>query len=150
MLKRLNRVGFVSLAIAVLLGVMVSSTVAAAPARAKISAHLTKTSFKSAQAGSVKLKYSFSAKSKSFAYLLNIKNGAKWQTVKSVKQKGSFKGSKTMTVSTLFAGKTVKVGNYKLKLSADGGSKTLYFNVIKAADDNDNTCTTDSCLYSQG
>lgn len=47
----------------------------------KISAHLTKKSFKSSQAGSVKLIYKFSATSKSFSYLLSVKKGAKWQTV---------------------------------------------------------------------
>ena len=49
---------------------------------AKISAHLTKTSFTAAQAGSVKLVYKFSAPSKSFGYLLTFKRGKKWQTVK--------------------------------------------------------------------
>lgn len=50
----------------------------------KISAHLTKTSFKSSQAGTVKLVYKFSVQSKSFSYLLTLKKGKKWQTVKSV------------------------------------------------------------------
>jgi len=98
----------------------------------KISARLTKTSFKPAQVGSVRLIYKFSATSKRFSYLLSFKKGAKWQKVKSVKKKGSFKGSKSMTVKKVFAGKPVKVGKYRLKLSADGGSKTLSFKVIKA------------------
>ena len=37
-----------------------------------------------------------------------------------------------MTIKKVFAGKSVKVGSYKLKLSADGGSKTLSFKVTKA------------------
>jgi hypothetical protein len=96
---------------------------------ARISAHLTKTSFKSSQAGAVKLIYSFSATSKSFGYLLTFKKGPKWRTVKSVKKKGTFKGSKSMTVRKVFAGKPVKVGRYRLELSADGGRKLLSFKV---------------------
>ena len=98
---------------------------------AKISAHLTKTSFTPAQAGKVKLIYSFSATSKSFSYLLTFKKGSRWQAVKSVIKIGSFKGSKSMTVKQVFAGNPVKVGSYRLKLSADGGSKLLSFKVIK-------------------
>ena len=48
-----------------------------------------------------------------------------------VKKKGSFKGSHTMTVKKVFGGKAVKVGSYRLKLSADGGSKTSNFTVKK-------------------
>jgi hypothetical protein len=96
---------------------------------ARISAHLTKTSFKRSQAGSVKLIYRFSATSKHFSYLLSFKKGSKWLAVKSVKKKGTFKGSKSMTVKKVFAGKSVKVGSYRLKLSADGGSKLLSFKV---------------------
>ena len=81
----------------------------------KISAHLTKTSFKSSQAGSVKLIYRFSSSSKSFSYLLNFKKGSKWRTVKKV-----------------FAGKSVKIGSYRLKLSADKGSKSLNFKVVSS------------------
>jgi alpha-tubulin suppressor-like RCC1 family protein len=98
----------------------------------KISAHLTKTSFKSSQAGQVKLIYKFSKPSKSFGYLLTFKKGSKWQTVKSVKKRGSFKGSHKITVKKVFAGKPVKVGKYRLKLSADGGRKLLSFKVLKA------------------
>lgn len=99
---------------------------------ARISAHLTKTSFKSAQAGSVKLIYKFSKPSKSFSYLLTFKKGSKWQKVKSVKKTGTFKGSKSMTVKKVFAGKSVKVGYYRLKLTSDGGSKLLSFKVVSA------------------
>ena len=99
---------------------------------AKISAHLTKTSLTSSQAGSVKLVYSFSATSKSFGYLLSFKKGSKWQTVKSVRKTGSFNGSKSMTVNQVFAGKPLTAGSYRLKLSADGGNKLLSFKVVKA------------------
>ncbi len=98
----------------------------------KISARLTKTSFKPAQIGSVRLIYKFSRASKRFSYLLTFKQGSKWQTVKRVKKRGTFRGSKSMTVKKVFAGKTVKVGSYRLRLSADRGSKLLRFKVVKA------------------
>jgi len=147
MLKRLCRIGVISIAVALLFGLTVTPTVAA-PSSAAISAHLTKTSFKSSQAGSVKLVYSISVRSTTFSYLLSLKKGKKWQTVKSVKQKGRFKGSKTMTVKKVFAGKPVKVGSYKLVLSVDRGHKTLGFKVIKTP--SRPPCTSDACLYTQG
>jgi hypothetical protein len=104
----------------------------AAVSGAEISAHLTSTSFTSAKAGSVKLVYKFSKPSKSFSYLLTRKTASKWQKVRSVKKKGHFEGSKSMTVKKVFAGKSVKIGSYRLKLSADKGSKLLSFNVVKA------------------
>ena len=100
---------------------------------ATISAHLTKKSFTKAEAKKVKLVYKFSATGKSFGYLLSFKKGSKWQTVKSVKKTGSFKGSYSMTVKKLFLKKPIKVGKYQLKLSADGGSKLLSFKVVAAA-----------------
>ena len=106
-------------------------TTATASGAAKISAHLTKTSFKASQASSVKLICKFSKKSGSFSYLLTFKKGSKWQTVKNVKKESYRKGSYTMTVKKLFAGKPVKVGSYRLKLSANGGSKLLSFKVVK-------------------
>jgi alpha-tubulin suppressor-like RCC1 family protein len=112
-----------------------STLAGAAPSKAsaaKISAHLTKKSFTKAQVKKVKVIYKFSARSKSFSYLLSLKKGSKWQKVKSVKKKGHFKGSKSMTIKKVFAGKPVKIGRYRLKLSADGGSKTLSFKVVKA------------------
>jgi Tol biopolymer transport system component len=99
-------------------------------ASGKISAaHLTKTSFERSQAVKVKLLYSFSPMSKSFAYLLSVKKKATWLTVRSVNKTGSFKGSYTMTVKRLFGGKAIKVGSYRLKLSADANSKLLTFRV---------------------
>ena len=95
-------------------------TAAAAPSShltttsgAKISDHFTKTRFTPAQAGKVKFIYKFSAPSKSFGYLLTFKKGSKWLKVKSVKKKVYFRGSHTMTVKKVFAGKPVKVGSYR-------------------------------------
>jgi hypothetical protein len=130
---RLRVVGLISSCLLVLLLVGAATAAPSKASAAKISAHLTKTSFKSSQARSVKLIYKFSAPSKSFAYKLTFKKGSKWQTVKSVKKKGSFKGKKSLTVKKVFAGKSIKVGSYRLKLSADGGSKLLKFKVVKAS-----------------
>jgi hypothetical protein len=44
---------------------------------------------------------------------------------------GSFTGAHSMTVTKLFAGRPVKVGKYRLKLSADAGSRLLVFQVTK-------------------
>ena len=138
-LARLRFSGFLLGCLLVLLSV--GAAAAAAPSahlstatasNAKISAHLTTTSFTSPQAGSVKLIYRFTAPSKHFNYLLTLKKGIKWVTVKSVKKTGSFRGSHTVTVKKLFAGKSVKVGSYRLKLSVDTGSKLLTFKVVKA------------------
>jgi hypothetical protein len=108
---------------------------------ARLSAHLTKKSFTSAEAKKVKLVYRFSSPSKSFSYLLTFKKGAKWLKVKNVKHKGYFKGSHAMTVKKVFAGKPVKVGRYRLKLSADGGRKLLSFKVVRGPSGSGSTPT---------
>lgn len=98
----------------------------------RISAHLSKMSFTASEAGSVKLIYRFSKPSKSFSYRLSFQNGSKWQLVtssKSKKKKGYFKGSRSVTVKKLFAGKPVTVGSYRLKLRADASQVTLSFRV---------------------
>ncbi len=91
------------------------------------SAKLSKKSFTAAQAKTVKLTVKFSPKSKKFNYLLQIKKG-KWVKVKAVNRSGSFT-TKTMTVKSIFAGKAVLKGAYRLKLSADANSRTLSFKV---------------------
>ncbi len=85
----------------------------------KIQAHLTKTSFTPDQASKVKLVYAFFSTCTSFAYVLALKMGSKWQTVESATKKGRFKGSHTTTVDTLFAGKPIEVGHYRLELAVD-------------------------------
>jgi len=120
------------LLLATVLVLVLVGTASGTTSSAKLSAHLTKTNFTSAQASKVKLICKFTAPSKSFAYAITIKSGKRWKTVKKVARKGSFKGSCTKTVKKLFAGKPVKVGSYKLKLSVDSGSKTLPFKVVKA------------------
>jgi hypothetical protein len=114
-----------------LLGVVSSS--ASTKAGGKVSASLSKTSFTAAQATTVKLVCKFSPASKRFDYLLSLKKGAKWVTLRSVNKTGSFKGSCTMTVKKLFGSKPVKVGQYRVKVSADVNSVTRSFKVVKAA-----------------
>jgi alpha-tubulin suppressor-like RCC1 family protein len=119
--------------VALLVGISALAGAASGSASAgKFSARLTKTSFTSSQAGSVKLVCKFKKKSGSFSYLLTLKKGKKWQTVKSVKKKSYSKGAATMTVKKVFAGKAVKLGSYRLKISANGAGKTLSFKVVKA------------------
>ena len=108
-----------------------SSGVAAGATRATVSGHLTKTRFTAAQAGSVQLNYRFTKTSSRFSILLTFQNGSGWRTVTSVKRTGQFKGSHTVTVKSLFAGKPVNVGSYRLKLSAERGSTLLRFTVLK-------------------
>jgi hypothetical protein len=96
-----------------------------------VSASLTKTSFTVAQAKTVKLVYKFSPASKHFGYLLSLKKGAKWVKVQSVNKKGSFKGTYRMTVKKLFGSKAVKVGQYRVEISADANSVTRTFKVVK-------------------
>jgi len=96
-----------------------------------VSAKLTKTSFPTSQAGTVKLVYKISLASKRFAYLLSQKKSAKWVKVRSLDKKGSFKGSHTMTVKALFGSKPVKVGRYRVKISAAANSVTRKFAVTE-------------------
>lgn len=108
-------------------------TVIAAPAiasaRTTITARLTSKSFTVAQAAQVKLNYRLSPASKRFAYRITMKSGSAWQTVKT----GTLKGAKSITVKRLFAPRTVKVGTYRLRISAARANRVLPFTVITAA-----------------
>ena len=108
-----------------------ASSAGSVTASARISAHLTKTSFAAADAATVKLIYKFSSKSVRFAYVLSRQQGAKWLKVRAISKRGSFRGSHTMTVKQLFGSSAVKVGRYRVKLSADANSATRSFTVIK-------------------
>jgi len=106
---------------------------ASARASSTISARLATTAFPVAQAGEVKLSYKFSSRSARFAYVLSRKQGANWLTVRSASERGSFRGSQTMTVKQLFGPKPVKVGQYRVRLSADANSVTLSFTLVQAS-----------------
>lgn len=93
------------------------------------SAKLSKTSLSSSRAGKVKLTCTFSPKSKLFAYVLSIKKGKKWAVVKSARKTGSF-ARLTLTVRQIFAGKPIKRGSYRLKLTADTNSRVIAFRII--------------------
>ena len=96
----------------------------------KFSASLTWTTFVASQTRSVKLIYKFPKPSKSFSYRLSVKRGSAWLPVASVAKKGSFSGRKKMSVSKLFAGRTIKVGYYRLQLSCPGVRKLLSFRIV--------------------
>jgi hypothetical protein len=104
----------------------------AAGSGARISGHLWSTRFTVSQGGSVRLTYSFSKPSTRFGYLISFATGPKWRRVVSVTKTGNFKGSHTTTIKRLFAGKTLTIGGYRLRLFADGGSTLLSFRVTKA------------------
>jgi PKD repeat protein len=95
----------------------------------KVFAYLTDKHFRLSQAGKVKFVYSFSPQSKRFGYVLSIKRGARWLAVRSVTSTGRFQGSRKMTIKQLFARKLIKIGRYRLKLSADTNQKVLTFKV---------------------
>jgi hypothetical protein len=122
-----------ALLIAILLLCGASPIASSSSLGARISARLAATSFTSAKASKVKLIYSFSATSRHFSYLLTRKAGTKWKSVKRVKKTGRFSGKHTMSVKAVFAGHAIGVGKYRLKLSADTGSKTLLFTVKKTS-----------------
>ena len=82
------------------------------------------------QVGSVKVVYNFSAKSSRFAYVLSRKAGSKWSRVRSVSNRGSFRGSHTMTVKTTFGSKPITASQYRLELSSSANSVTLSFSVV--------------------
>jgi hypothetical protein len=114
---------------------------ASVAASGRVTAHLTKTSFTAAQAESVKLVYAFSPASARFGYLLSLKKGANWVTVRSINKTGSFKGSYTMTVKQLFGSNALKIGQYRVKVSADANSVTRGFTVVKPPSDGGSTIT---------
>ncbi len=93
------------------------------------SAKLSKKAFARALARKVKVTLKFSPPSKHFNYALSIKKSGKWQKLKSVKKSGVFAGKRTLTLKSLFKGKSVKRGQYRLILSAERNSKTLKFKV---------------------
>jgi len=96
-----------------------------------VSCKLSKTSFPSSQAGKVKLTCKFSPKSKVLKWVLSLKQGKKRAVVKRVSKTGIYKAKYTTTVTKLFAGKRIKSGQYRLKLSSDNNSKTLKFRVTR-------------------
>ena len=110
---------------------VVSSGAAAKAGGKVVSAKLTpKTSFTAAQAKTIKLKCKFSPATKRAVFLLQVKKGSKWAKVRSVTKKGSIKAY-TSTVKKLFGSKAVKVGKYRVKVSADANSVTRKFSVVK-------------------
>lgn|GEM_PF-4449673 len=101
-----------------------SASASAKPKGKVVSAKLTpKSSFTAAQATTTKLVCKFSPASKRVVLLLSIKKGSKWAKVRSVTKKGSIK-TYTTTVKKLFGSNAVKVGEYRVVISADANSMT--------------------------
>ena len=110
-------------------GAVMGSTSPASAASAKVSAHLTQTSFTKAEASQVELAYEFSATSRHFGYRLSRKSASKWVTVRNVSKKGKFKGAHTRTVKRLFGSKPISAGRYRVRVTADANAVTLKFAV---------------------
>lgn len=116
---------------ALILSFGVGNAGASVPSSARISAHLTSTSFAPAKARTVKLVYKFSSRSSRFAFVLTRKAGSAWSRVRSLSKRGSFRGSHTMTVKRVFGSKPVLVGRYRLKVSSSSAQGvTLGFTVV--------------------
>ncbi len=101
------------------------------------SGNLTKYSFTVAEAGSIKLTYGFSKLSKSFAYQLTVQQGSGWKTVGSAKtvkktKKLYFRGVKTASLKSLFRGKAIVVGSYRLKIACAYSNRLLSFKVVSS------------------
>lgn len=101
------------------------------------SGNLTKYSFTVAEASSIKLTYGFSKLSKSFAYQLTFQQGGSWQTVSGAKtvkktKKLYFRGVKTASLTSLFAGKAIQVGSYRLKIACAYSNRLLSFKVVSS------------------
>ena len=106
-----------------------SASASAKPKGKVVSAKLTpKSSFTAAQATTTKLVCKFSPASKRVVFLLQMKKGSKWAKLRSTTKKGSIK-TNTTTVNKLFGPNAVKVGQYRVKISADANSMTRTFTV---------------------
>jgi hypothetical protein len=90
---------------------------------------LGRTIFTRSEAARIELFYRFSRPSVSFGYVLSIKQGSSWTVIRKTRKTGNFKGSRTTTVSRLFAGKPVRRGSYRLRLSADTNTRVVAFRV---------------------
>lgn len=103
-----------------------------------IAAELDSESLTAAQAKKVKLYYGLSRSSKTFTYRLERgtstewpRSSTKWSKVRSVERKGNLKGLHTLTVRKLFGAKTIRVGHYRLRLSAGKNNVALRFKIIE-------------------
>jgi len=99
-------------------------------ASGRIRAHLSKTSFSAAEAGKVKLLFSFAAVSKHFTYQLLMQTGATWVKLRDVGRTGSFAGAHTKTVKSIFGSKPIAAARYRLVLAADTNLVRLGFRIL--------------------
>jgi hypothetical protein len=128
----IRRALLLSLGFALLLALTSSRAGAASSAAAagKLSARLSATELVASQARSTRLLYKLPASSTSLSYRLSLKKGSTWQPVVSAAKKNSSASWKRLAISKLFAGRTIKVGGYRLDLSSAGVSKSLVFQIV--------------------
>ena len=95
----------------------------------KIRAHLSTKSISADEVRTVKLVYSFTPASKHFAYQLLRQSGTAWTKLRAVARTGSFTGSHSMTLKSIFGSRPVTAARYRLELSADANRVRLAFKV---------------------
>jgi beta-glucanase (GH16 family) len=98
-------------------------------AHGRIHARLGTKRFVPDRAAQVKLVYRFSPVSRRFAYKLERKSGHRWRMVHRFSRTGRFRGRHVKSIRTLFAGKTIRMGAYRLTLHADANRKRLKFRI---------------------
>lgn len=99
-------------------------------ASGKVSARLSEASLTVAEAGKVKLVYSFAPASSHFSYRLLISKGAEWVKLRAEVRSGRFSGSHSKALKSFFGGNPVVAGRYRLELGADANRVRLAFKVV--------------------
>ncbi len=132
-IRRRRGAGVVVLALITGTMTVIAPSMSATAAGARVSAHLTQTSFTAAEASQVKLVYTFSARSHRFGYVLARRSASKWVQVRSVSKRGRFRGAHSMRVGRLFGTTPISEGRYRVTVSADANKVPLRFTVTAAA-----------------
>jgi subtilisin family serine protease len=92
-------------------------------------ARLSRDLFDRSQAQKVYVDLRFEHASGRLELVLSRKKEGRWKLIRRVDEVGDFKGSYTLSLSRLFAGKPMKAGAYRLRLRADENSKELAFRI---------------------
>ncbi len=98
---------------------------------ARVSARLTGEIVPRPRAGAIKLVYTFTKPSTRFDYVLERRQGKRWGTLRSVHMTGRFRGSHSVTIKELFGRKPLRVGKYRLQISAEAGGRVLEFSIVR-------------------
>jgi hypothetical protein len=126
-----HRVLLLSLGCALLLTLTATlARAASSPTAAGVfSARLTASEIVASQAKTTKLVYKLPASKTSFTYRLKAKKGSSWRLVVSARKPGSSTSWKRITIGGLFAGRQIKVGQYRVDVFTAGAAKILRFRI---------------------